>query len=139
MLFIFVTFSLACNQQTENTPKQSKTSVETEKLPMKNIDATQTAKVSTATQSKAIPMVARKYGCLGCHAIGKKIIGPSWQDVAHRYANDPNATKRLFNSISNGSQGKWPKQVGNLAMPPHSYMKNEDITQLAIFIMSLNK
>jgi len=37
---VLVTFLLACNQQTENAPKQSKTSVATEKLPMENIDVT---------------------------------------------------------------------------------------------------
>ena len=45
--------------------------------------------------------LAKQNACLGCHAINKKIVGPSFQSVAEKYKNEPNAQAFLKNKIAN--------------------------------------
>ena len=51
--------------------------------------------------------LAKKSGCLSCHSIDKKIIGPSWKDVAAKYKDQADAKAALIESIAEGSKGKW--------------------------------
>lgn len=60
--------------------------------------------------------MAQKNGCLACHAVDKAVIGPSYQDVAKKYGNTPEAVAKLAASIKGGSSGKW----GQMAMPPQA-------------------
>lgn len=84
--------------------------------------------------------LARKSGCLACHAIDKKIVGPPWRDVSKRYLNDPNAKEKLVAKVSKGGRGNWTDVVGSAAMPPYSpRVSNENITKLVEFVLSLEK
>jgi cytochrome c551/c552 len=69
--------------------------------------------------------------CLGCHAIDKKVVGPSYHDVAVKYRDDAGALGKLQDSIRQGSNGKW----GNVAMPPFSQLKPDEIKALAEFVL----
>lgn len=40
--------------------------------------------------------LAKKSGCLACHSIDKKIVGPPWMDVSKRYLGDASARERLI-------------------------------------------
>ncbi|WP_455212325.1 c-type cytochrome [Kaarinaea lacus] len=83
--------------------------------------------------------LARASGCLACHAIDKKVVGPAWKDVAIRYADDTNARTKLFEKVAKGGRGNWTEVVGNMAMPPYSpRVSNENIEKLVSFVLSLN-
>jgi len=45
--------------------------------------------------------------CLGCHAVNKKIVGPSFEAVAQKYQADSNAQVFLKNKIAKGGAGSW--------------------------------
>jgi cytochrome c len=49
--------------------------------------------------------LAQENGCTSCHSITEKIVGPAFQSVAQKYANDPDAVSTLMQSIQNGSRG----------------------------------
>jgi len=84
--------------------------------------------------------LARRSGCLACHAIDKKIIGPPWQAVADRYKGGDNVRERLVAKIKTGGRGNWTDIVGNVAMPPYSPRVNdENIGKLVDFILGLPK
>jgi len=70
-------------------------------------------------------------GCLACHGIDKKIVGPGYHDVAARYRGDAQALSKLEASIRNGGAGKW----GEASMPPFSRLKPEDVRTLAEFVL----
>jgi cytochrome c551/c552 len=70
-------------------------------------------------------------GCLACHGIDKKIVGPGYHDVAVKYRGDAQAVSKLEASIRNGSVGKR----GEVPMPPFSQLQPEDIRTLAQFVM----
>ena len=70
-------------------------------------------------------------GCLACHGIDKKIVGPGYKDVAEKYRGDANAVSKLEASIRNGGMGKW----GQIPMPPFMQLKPEELRSLAEFIL----
>ena len=76
--------------------------------------------------------LAQKKGCLGCHAAAMKLVGPSYQAVAAKYAGQPDAKEMLALSIRNGGAGKW----GDMPMPPQAQLSAADAKKLAAWILS---
>lgn len=77
--------------------------------------------------------LAKKNGCLVCHAIDKKVVGPAWKDVAAKYRGDAGAEARLMDKIAKGGGGVW----GSVAMPPSPKLGEADRQALARFVLSL--
>ena len=75
--------------------------------------------------------LAEKHGCLGCHAVATKLVGPAYRDVAAKYAGDATANKALAQSIRNGGAGKW----GEMPMPPQKQVSEADAKKLARWIL----
>ena len=74
-----------------------------------------------------------KNNCLACHAIAQKIVGPSYKEVAAKYANDPKAEKKLAKKIKNGGGGVW----GEDKMPAQTKLSKADALALSKYILSL--
>ena len=72
--------------------------------------------------------------CKSCHKPTEKSIGPAFQLVAERYAKDPNMVPYLVQKITKGGSGKW----GEVAMPAHPSLKEEDIRQIIGWIQTLS-
>lgn len=77
--------------------------------------------------------LANRHGCLACHALDKKNIGPVWQDVAKRYAGQADAKTVLVDSILYGSLNKW----GTRPMRGQKSVSAAEAEQLAGFILTL--
>jgi cytochrome c len=90
------------------------------------------AGLAAALPSQANEELAKKYACLACHAVDKKVVGPAYKDVAAKYRGDSKAEQVLFDSIKKGSQGKW----GQVPMPPNASVPDADIRTLAKWILS---
>jgi cytochrome c len=86
----------------------------------------------SAKEAAAAHDIAKSNGCLSCHAIDEKIVGPAYTKVATKYASDSDAVASLAQSIRNGSSGKW----GRIPMPAHASMSQEDINLLARWVLS---
>ena len=71
-------------------------------------------------------------GCLNCHALDKKLVGPSYRDVAARYKNDPKAVDTLADRMGKGSSGRW----GGIPMPPFPALTPDELKSLAVFVLS---
>jgi cytochrome c len=80
--------------------------------------------------AKAIAL-AKQNACLGCHAVNKKIVGPSFQSVAEKYKNDANAPAFLKNKIAKGGAGSW----GVVPMPANAKLSDADLALLTAWIM----
>ena len=74
---------------------------------------------------------AKQNACLGCHAINKKIVGPSFEAVALKYKNDSNAQIFLKNKILKGGAGSW----GVVPMPANAKLSDADVSLLAGWIL----
>lgn len=90
-------------------------------------------KVATAMSETAALALAKKSGCLICHAVDRKIVGPAWKDVAAKYRGDAGAEVKLMDKIANGGSGVW----GAMKMPPQSRVSETDRGSLVRFILSI--
>lgn len=75
--------------------------------------------------------ISKKNACLGCHAINKKIVGPSFQDIAAKYKNNSSANTLLKNKIQKGGAGSW----GVVPMPANAKLSDADLSILAPWIL----
>ncbi len=75
--------------------------------------------------------IAKQNACLGCHALNKKIVGPSFQAVAEKYKSDPNAQTFLKNKIAKGGAGSW----GVVPMPANTKLSDADLATLTSWIL----
>ena len=81
--------------------------------------------------------LAGKSGCLACHKIETKLVGPAWRDVSKRYKGDPDAKARLIAKVKAGGKGNWTEVTGGVAMPPYSpRVSDENIEKLVTFVLS---
>lgn len=85
---------------------------------------------SIATKSSSLEL-ARKSNCMGCHQVDKKLIGPSFQEIAVKYKVDAGAEARLVEKVKDGGGGVW----GANPMPPNA-VRDEDIRALVKWILS---
>jgi cytochrome c len=75
--------------------------------------------------------LAKKNNCLACHAVDKKLVGPSYQDVAKKYAGQADAVASLTKSIKAGGSGKW----GPIPMPAQPQLSDADAKALATWVL----
>ncbi len=82
--------------------------------------------------------LAKKSGCLACHSIEKKVVGPAWKDVAAKYKGDGAAKATLVEKVKKGGKGNWTSVTGGVPMPPYSpRVADADIDTLVDFILTL--
>ncbi len=77
--------------------------------------------------------LARKHGCMSCHAKEQKKMGPSFTAIAKRYKTDNIQVKE---SIHLGSQDKWP-EARHAKMPPFKQLTNEELDIVTKWIMDI--
>jgi cytochrome c len=83
-----------------------------------------------STPAFANMALAQKNACMACHALDKKLVGPSYQDVAKKYAGKDGT--ELAKSIKAGGSGKW----GPVPMPAQAALSDADALTLAKWILA---
>ncbi len=91
------------------------------------------AGLALAGPAAADLQLAQKEGCLGCHTVDKKLVGPAWKDVAARYKGDAGAEAKLMKKVREGGKGNW----GEIVQPPNTTASDENIKKLVKFVLSL--
>jgi len=89
--------------------------------------------VAGSTIAADMPDLAKKNNCTACHAIDKKVVGPSFSDVAKKYKGDASAKAKLATKIVKGGGGVW----GAMPMPPTPKLSEADANALADFVLGL--
>jgi cytochrome c len=79
--------------------------------------------------------VAKKSGCMTCHAVDKKVVGPSFKDVAAKYKGDNEAAAKLAKKIRSGGAGSFGS-TPMLATP--ASVSDDDIKNIVAWILTLN-
>ncbi len=93
-----------------------------------------------------MPELAKKSGCVACHKIDTKLVGPSWMDVSNKYkgaktfsfgGKDYPLEEGLMMKVSKGGTGNW----GTMPMPPNdaSGRKQAEMKELVKFVLGLAK
>jgi cytochrome c len=75
--------------------------------------------------------LATSSGCMACHAIDKKVVGPSLKDIAAKYKGDASAASSLVAKVKDGGSGVW----GAVPMPP-STVSEADITTIVNWMLT---
>ena len=75
--------------------------------------------------------LAEKSGCLACHGVNNKIVGPGFNEVAEKYKGQ-DVTAKLVKKVRNGGDGVW----GQIPMPPQTNLKDDEIQSLVQWILS---
>ena len=77
--------------------------------------------------------LAKAKNCLACHTQDKKLVGPSYKDVAAKYASDKDAVNKLAKKIREGGVGAW----GQVPMPANPQVNEAEAQTLAKWVMSI--
>ena len=88
-----------------------------------------------ALDMAAAETMMKKDGCAACHSVDKKVIGPSYQEVAAKYKGDKDAAAKLAKKVKDGGSGVW----GQVPMPPNVATSDADIKALVDWILTLKK
>lgn len=73
-----------------------------------------------------------KSDCIGCHKPAEKLIGPSYVDIANKYAFNKKYTDTLTKKIADGGAGVW----GDIPMLPHTGLSAADAKSMVLYIYS---
>ena len=87
---------------------------------------------AVALPAVADPKLAEKKSCMACHAVGQKVVGPAFKEVAKKYGGQADASSKLAEKIAKGGGGVW----GEMPMPPNDVTPAEAKT-LADWVLSL--
>ncbi|CAN7245977.1 c-type cytochrome [Variovorax paradoxus] len=75
--------------------------------------------------------LATAKACMACHDVGKKLVGPSFRDIAGRYKGQVGAADALAGKIMKGSAGAW----GSVPMPANAQVNAEEAKRLATWLL----
>ncbi len=102
-----------------------------------------TACLLAAGSAQADDALAKAKGCLACHTVDKKMIGPTYKEIAKKYAGQKGAEAKLAQTIMKGTPAPaglgWQKAgMANLPfMPPNAGVKPDEAEKLAKWILGL--
>ncbi|MCZ2495201.1 c-type cytochrome [Xylophilus sp. Kf1] len=75
--------------------------------------------------------LAKSKTCLACHTVTRKVVGPSFQDVAKKYAGNQAAEAALATKIRKGGAGVW----GPVPMPANPQVSDAEALSLARWVL----
>lgn len=76
--------------------------------------------------------LARSKNCVACHAADRKVLGPSYREIAAKYARDAVAVEKLSAKVQKGGAGVW----GPIPMPPQPGVSPADAETLVRWILT---
>jgi cytochrome c len=91
------------------------------------------ALTALAAPAMADQALATAKNCMACHATDKKLVGPSYKEVANKYAGQKDASDKLAVKILKGGSGVW----GPVPMPANAQLSEAEAKKLAAWVMTL--
>lgn len=76
--------------------------------------------------------LATAKNCMACHSVDKKLVGPSFKDVAAKYAGQKDAAAKLEAKVIKGGSGVW----GPVPMPANAQVNPDDAKKLVAWILT---
>jgi cytochrome c len=92
---------------------------------------TEPAPKAVASVSPSAPDLARRKGCLACHGVDTRLVGPAFKEIAARYASQTGIEAKLAEKLRRGGSGSW----GSVAMPPNPDLSQQDAAALVQWIL----
>lgn len=86
---------------------------------------------ATAAVHAPVRALAEKSGCLACHGVDGKVVGPGLREVAAKYKDRAGAETLLAGKVKAGGVGAW----GDIPMPPNDRLRDDEIRTLVKWIL----
>ena len=77
--------------------------------------------------------LASAKNCMSCHTVEKKLVGPSYKEVAAKYAGQAGAVDKLAVKIMKGGSGVY----GPVPMPANTQVNEAEAKKLAALVLSM--
>ena len=87
---------------------------------------------SNVAIAEDVSAMARDKGCLACHGVDKKIVGPALTDIAAKYKGDAGAADALAAKVKTGGKGVW----GPIPMPPNAALSDDELKKLVSWVLA---
>ena len=87
------------------------------------------------SEQEEVDKLIQASDCKSCHDIDRKVVGPTYRDIAKKYAGQTDAPEKLAHSVRQGGSGNW----GQIPMTPHPNVKDADLTRIVAWILSLKE
>lgn len=85
-----------------------------------------------STPALADMALATSKNCMACHAVANKLVGPSYKDIAAKYAGQADAPEKLANKVMKGGGGVW----GAVPMPANPQVSPADAQKLVAWVLA---
>jgi len=85
----------------------------------------------SAVPAFANQQLAQQKNCMACHAVDKKVVGPSYKDVAAKYAGQKDAVDKLAQKVLKGGSGAW----GAVPMPANPQVSEAEAKTLVQWVL----
>jgi cytochrome c len=79
--------------------------------------------------------LAEKSGCMGCHLMNRKTVGPAIKQIARKYRNRKDAAAVLFEKVKNGGGGYRHGVWGQVPMPPNPQVSDADLKTILAWML----
>ena len=99
---------------------------------MKHLAVAAAVAMMASAPAFADQALAQAKGCMACHAVDKKVVGPSYKDVAKKYAGNKAAEATLAEKVIKGGGGVW----GPVPMPPNAAVTPDEAKKLVAWVLS---
>lgn len=99
---------------------------------MKRVVIALMASACVSLPAMADQALAQAKNCLACHAVATKLVGPSYKDVAAKYAGDKSAADKLAAKVMKGGGGVW----GAIPMPANPQVNEAEAKKLVAWVLS---
>lgn len=93
--------------------------------------ASEPAPAITAAGGSSVDRLLADNGCMACHAVDKRLVGPGFREVSTKYKGDSGAASHLARKVKEGGAGAW----GPVPMPPHPQISEEDAMRVARWVL----
>jgi cytochrome c len=90
------------------------------------------AAASVTAPAFADQALATSKNCMACHSVDKKLVGPSFKDIAKKYAGDKAAADKLADKVVKGGSGAW----GPVPMPANPQVSADESKKLVAWILA---
>ncbi|MEW8028608.1 MAG: c-type cytochrome [Candidatus Thiodiazotropha sp.] len=76
--------------------------------------------------------LATQSGCMACHQVATKVVGPAYTEVAAKYKGDAAALDLLVAKVKSGGVGTW----GQIPMPPNAHVSDDNIRTIVSWVLT---
>lgn len=85
-----------------------------------------------AGNAQAGQALAQSKGCMACHQVATKVVGPAYKDVAAKYKDQADAAETLAAKVKAGGVGAW----GQVPMPPQPTLSDDEVKTLVAWVLA---